>query len=77
MTFPVALSEDLVKKWVKEFHNLELREWREYDYEQYIANQAALWAAKQTEKQIGKALVEMGPDGVARFLRYAQEMFRS
>lgn len=77
MTFPVTLSEDLLKKWVKEFHKLQLKECSGYDYEFYIANQAALWAVNQTEKQIGKALYEMGPDGVAGFMRYAQEMFRS
>jgi hypothetical protein len=77
MTFPVALSEDLVKKWIKEFHKLQLKECSGCDYKYYIANQAALWAVNQTEKQIGKALWEMGPDGAARFIPYAQEMFRS
>ena len=77
MTFPVTLSEDLLKKWVKEFHKLQLKECGEYDYEFYIANRAALWAVNQTEKQIGKALYETGPDGVAGLMRYAQEMFRS
>lgn len=77
MTFPISLSKDLVKKWVKEFHKLKLSECKEYDYEEFIAIQAAFWAVNQTEKQIGKALYEMGPDGVAKFMRHAQEMFRS
>ncbi len=80
MTFPVALSEDQVRKWIKEFHKfhkLQLKECSGCDYEFYIANQAALWAVNETEKQIGKALYEMGPDGVAGFMRNAQEMFRN
>jgi len=76
MTFPIALSEDLVKKWIKEFHKfhkLQLSEYSGCDCELYIANQAAVWAAEQ----IGKALVGMGPDGVAGLIRYEQEMFRN